>query len=225
MSRNRNRFVTWAAVAGLVAFAGDFLVTFILGFFYPNYHHLRMVMSDLGTTESPVALLVGWWWIFGGLLLLVFAVGVRMAFAARRPGAAWVMVLVALFSLGSWVCSGLFPLDPGGVETTLSGKLHGILGGIGYVALSFVPLVSLALFPRRQMPAMAGFSVAAFVLGLALLVTFIGSEDAVSQDGLWSLAGLWQRLFLLVHYGYLGVVAGRMIGAARRPAGEVSGDA
>ena len=65
MVRSKNRFIIIAAVAGLVAFVGDFLVTIALGFFYPNYNHFKLVMSELGTSQSPVAVWVGFLALFG----------------------------------------------------------------------------------------------------------------------------------------------------------------
>jgi fucose permease len=47
-----------AAVAGFIAFIGDFLVTIVLGFLYPNYNHLALVMNELDTSQSPVAVLM-----------------------------------------------------------------------------------------------------------------------------------------------------------------------
>lgn len=211
MVRTKNRFVVIASVAGLLAFIGDFVVTFALGFFYPSYNHLDLVMSELGTADSPVALWVNLWWIVFGILFIIFAMGFRQAFAADKKVAMIVALLIALFGLGAGVGAGLFPMEPGGAETTLTGKLHGICAGIGFLAIAFVPLVCLALFPRSRSPRLYALSLGAFLLGLASFALFVVSEDAASGSGILSYAGLWQRLFLLNHYGYLGVLSIRMI--------------
>ena len=216
MVRLKNRFIIIAAVAGLMAFVGDFLVTIVLGFFYPNYNHFTLVMSDLGTSQSPVATWIGLWWVIGGACFFFFAVGFRMAFAVHKRSATVVMGLVMLFGLGAWICGGLFPMEVGGLETTLAGKLHGICGGLGYVAITFVPLVSLAVFPRKRVPGMYWLSIGVFVLGVVSFALFVISEDAPSTEGILSYTGLWQRLFLLIHYTYLGVITVLMIRSARR---------
>ena len=212
----KDRFIIIAAIAGLLAFVGDFLVTIVLGLFYPNYNHLEMVMSDLGTSQSPVGAWINLWWIIGGVLFFIFAVGFRMTFAAHRRSATAVMVLIMLFGLGAWICGGLFPMEPGGLETTLAGKLHGVCGGIGYMVIVFVPLVSLVIFPRKRVPGMYWLSIGVFVLGLVSFALFVVSEDVPSTAGILSYTGLWQRLFLLSHYTYLGVIAALMVRSARR---------
>lgn len=218
--QSKNRFITIASIAGLMAFVGDFLVTFVLGFFYPDYNHFTLVMSELGTSQSPVAIWTNLWWIVFGALFIVFAAGLRTTFASEKKSITLVALLIALFGLGAGIGAGLFPMEPGGAETTLAGKLHGIFAGLGFIAISFVPLVSMAIFSRSQDPGMFWLSAGVFILGLASFALFVASEDAVSGAGLMSYAGLWQRLFLLNHYGYLAVISARMIQSSRCSASD-----
>ena len=83
------------ASLGLLAFVGDFLVTFVLGFFYPNYSHLKLVMSELGTYQSPVATWVNLWWILFGILFVLFAFGFQSVFARLKRAAVIVTVWTA----------------------------------------------------------------------------------------------------------------------------------
>jgi hypothetical protein len=212
MAKEKSRFIAMAAIAGLVAFAGDFLVTIVLGFFYPNYNHLKLVMSELGAPGSPVAVWIGLWWVVFGFLLIAFAVGFAAAFASGRRS-----VLIGLFGLGAGVGAGLFPMDPVGAETTRAGELHDVFAGTGFFAIAFVPFVSLAVFPRQRAPGMYWLSIAVFVLGLVAFVLFVVSEDLPSAQGILSYTGFWQRLFLLIHYTYLGVIAVLMIRSIRAP--------
>jgi len=217
MARSRSWFIVVAAVAGLLAFVGDFLVTIALGFFHPGYNHLELVMSELGTAQSPVAVPMGLWWVVFGFLFLTFAAGFAAAFAS---GGRWVLIvalLIALFGLGAGVGAGMFPMDAAGLEPTRAGELHDLFAGIGFSAIALVPLVSsLALFPRRRAPKMYWVSMGAFVLGLIFFALFVISEDLPSAKGLLSYTGLWQRLFLLDHYAYLGVIAAMMVRSAQR---------
>jgi len=211
----KRQFILAAAVADLVASAGDFLVTIFLGFFYPNYNHLKLVMSELGSPASPIAVWIGLWWVVFGVLFVAFAIGFAAAFAPERKSALVVALLIGLCGLGAGVGAGLFPMDPAGAETTLAGKLHDAFAGVGFFAIAFVPLVSLAVFPRKHMPGMTWLSIGAFVLGLLSFALFVVSEDVPSTAGVLSYTGLWQRLFLLIHYTYLGVIAARMIRSTR----------
>jgi hypothetical protein len=225
MAKSRSRFITIAAIAGLVAFIGDFLVTIVLGSFYPNYNHFRQVMSELGTLESPVAVWMGLWLVVFGSLFVAFAIGFAAAFGAGRKSALIVALLIGLFGLGAGIVAGLFPVDPVGLETTLAGELHGAFAGAGFFAIAFVPLVCLAVYRPRRAPGMRWLSVGAFVLGLAFFALFVVSEDVPSTVGILSYTGLWQRLFLLVHYAYLSVIAGLMIRSTRVSPGEEGGRA
>jgi hypothetical protein len=216
MVRLNNRFIIIAAVAGLVAFVGDFLVTIVLGFFYPNYNHLKLVMSELGTSQSSVAVWVGLWWVVFGILFITFAIGFAVAFASGKKSVLIVALLIALFGLGAGVGAGLFPMDPVGSETTLAGELHDVFAGAGFLAIAFVPLVSSVIFPRKRVPGMYWLSIGVLVLGLVSFALFVVSEDVPSTAGILSYTGLWQRLFLLSHYTYLGVIAALMVRSARR---------
>jgi len=201
------KFIWVASIAGIIVFVGDFLVTFILGFFYPNYSHLKIVMSELGTGESPVAIWINLWWIVFGTFFVIFGIGILKAFGEHKKASFWGMILMILFGVGGWICGGLFPMDPGGAETTLAGKLHGICGGVGYLALLIVPLVLLPIFSKEKEPRQYWVSISVFVAGITTFILFLASEDATAVGSLLSYPGLWQRLFLLVNYAYLGMIA------------------
>jgi hypothetical protein len=198
---------------------------YVLGFFYPNYHHLKLVMSELGAPGSPVAVWIGLWWVVFGLLFIALAIGFAVAFAAGKRSVLVVPLLIGLFGLGAGIGVGLFPMDPAGAQTARAGELHDVFAGTGFFALAFVPLVSLAVFPRQHAPGMHWLSIAVFVLGLISLVLFVISEDVPSAQGILLYTGLWQRLFLLTHYTYLGVVALLMIRSTRTPSAKEANDA
>jgi hypothetical protein len=177
-------------------------------------------MSELGTSGSPVAVWIGLWWVVFGILFIAFAMGFAAAFAAGKKSVLIVALLIGLFGLGARIGAGLFPMDPVGAETTRAGELHDVFAGSGFFAIAFVPLVSLAVFPRKRVPGMYWLSIAVFVLGLASFALFVVSEDVPSTQGILSYTGLWQRLFLLVHYTCLGVIAVLMICSTRTPLGK-----
>ncbi len=207
-----HNFIKITSIACIIACIGDFIVTIILGLFYPDYNHLKLVMSELGTSNSPVAIWANLWWIVFGILFITFAIGFKEAFASNRKSVVMIVtLLIMLFGLGAGIGGGLFPMEPGGSETTLIGKLHSICAGIGFLAIMFVPLISLAIFPQTRSPRLYWLSVGIFVLGLASFVLFVVSEDASSVSGLLSYAGLWQRLFLLNYYVYFMAIAVRML--------------
>ncbi len=210
MKRAEAQRLPAAYIAGLSAMTGDFIVTILLAFFYPGYDHFHLVMSELGTQQSPVALWVNLWWILGGCLFFPFALALRAAFAHRKKAAAAVMILILIFGVFAWVLGGVFPMEPGGVETTLSGKLHGIFGGLGYLALLLVPLVSIPLAKDQFGKPGLWAAWLVFLAGLISFGLFISSENGPAS-GLLSLPGLWQRVFLGLNYAYLAGLGRKML--------------
>jgi hypothetical protein len=180
-------------------------------------------MSELGTPGSPVAAWIGLWWGVFGILFIAFAIGFAAAFVSGKRSVLIVALLIGLFGLGAGVGAGLFPMDAVGAETTQAGDLHDVFAGTGFFAIAFVPLASLAVFPRKRLPGMYWLSMAVFVMGLVSFVLFVVSEDVPSTQGMLSYTGLWQRLFLLIHYVYLGVIAVLMIRSPGAPLGKESG--
>ena len=57
----------------LITIVGEFLVPFILIFFYPNYQWKKMAMSILGSPESPVKYIYRLWLIWLGFVLCVLS--------------------------------------------------------------------------------------------------------------------------------------------------------
>lgn len=204
------QFIVIAAVAGLIAFVGDYVLPFILGFFYPNYNHLTLVQSELGTSVSPVSAWINTWWVLFGVLNIVFGLGFWQAFNHEGRMALVVGILIIVFGLGAGVGAGLFPQEPGGVETTLSGKLHGIFAGIGELVIILVPLLNLWIFTRQTSEPLFWASIATFVLSLLTFGLFLGGHD-MPTEGILSYVGLWQRAYFLVIYVYLGTIAVHMI--------------
>ena len=217
MPRQADGFVIAAAVACLAACVGDFAVTFLLGLRYPRYDPLRHVMSRLGAADSPVAFWMNAWWIVYGLLMVLFAAGLSRAFP---PGRAAVYILVGqIVALGLFagIGAGLFPMDSPGAAATRTGRLHNAVGGVGFLAISVAPLVSLWVFPRAEFAWLHWLAWAAQAGGIVTFVLFVVSNGAPGR-GVLACAGLWQRLFLLAYYVHLSAIAFVMLrGASPRP--------
>lgn len=55
----------------LITIIGEFLLPFILKYFYRGYDSKTMVMSVLGSPESPVKIIYNIWLIWLGIFLLL----------------------------------------------------------------------------------------------------------------------------------------------------------
>ena len=81
MDKKRSIAVYISAIACLIACAGDFLMLFLPGRYYPGYSQLSDSISKLGTSASPVSGIFSAWWVIYGLLIILFAFGFRKAFS------------------------------------------------------------------------------------------------------------------------------------------------
>ncbi len=200
-----------SSVACIIACVGDFLVIFILSLFYKNYSHLKHTISELGTTQSPVSSLINTWWIIYGILIIIFAIGFwKIFYSLNSITVTVISILIITLGIGAGILAGIFSADPSGQEITLSGKIHSISAGIGFLAIIFMPLISLSIFTKEKYPYIFLFSIIIQILGMIFLIIIFISGKAYFKDSILGYSGLWQRLFLLNYYIYLVVIALKM---------------
>jgi len=113
--------------------------------------------------------------------------------------------------LGEGLGSGLFPANRVDSHLTFSYYVHNTIGGVGLLALIALPLVLLPVFERKHFRAMFRFSWFVAVAGILLFMMFTFSKLLHPSEGLFSLKGLWQRLYLVDYYIYLIVIAVMMM--------------
>ncbi len=206
MNKVKCNIVIWGALAGVVGCAGDFVVLFVFGNYYPGYSQLFNTMSSLGATISPVSNIVSSLWIVLGLIFIYFGFSLRKAFLPETIYVKLASWLIIIYGLGEFIGSGLFKADHIGNTATNSAVVHGILGTIGIIALIFLPLVMKKIIPRTTHPGFHSLSWIVLIAGLVIMVLFnfrfFVKEDNILND----LEGLWQRLFAVDYYIYLFVI-------------------
>ena len=176
-----------------IGFLGEMLVPIILAWRIPGYSHTENVISELGTGTgtSPVNTLMNTWLILFGIILT------KNRIFLLELGLPQFSVLLVCFYGVTCIIDGVFPIDIV-EEESLSSKIHGIFGGLGFLALTGVPFSIWYLCEEfRQL------SVAFSLASLFLLILFIGSKN---RTGVLGLSGLWQRGYLLVNYLYLALL-------------------
>ena len=160
---------------------------------FPGYDHSTQVISELGGPDAPHPMVFNLGLMAAGALTVLGAAGLFL----RLRGEAWLGALLATLAIATFGASiligGVFPLpDP-----------RHLAWGLGYAA-QIAPL--LTLWALRKTPGHArlkGFLVFDLILvNLALAVMF-GVGDLVGPDNL----GLWQRLYDLAVYPWIGVTA------------------
>lgn len=180
---------------GLVAMIGNFVVPLILGRKYPSHNILYDVISELGTKGSPVRKQISAWLIILGILFICFGIGQGLQFR-NQTWAHWIYLWgIVVFGIGAGVIAGIFPEDTKGVEETVSGKIHGIFSGLGFMFLIMNPLWALWI---EELNGLQGLNTVLFVLGVITFGLFVASEK--KETGILGMSGLWQRLNMLVIY-------------------------
>lgn len=181
----------------IVGTVGDLLVPVLIGVKYPGYSHLKHTISALGAKASPVNRYQCINLIVVGLLLLLFSLGQGGLFGSFTWFHQAYLAGIIFFGLGC-VLAGIFPEDPVGADETISGKIHGIASGIGFLLLMFNPLWAYWI---TDFELLGSYHIIVFVLALLTFVLFVISEKR--DTGIFKYTGLLQRLNLLILYTHL----------------------
>ena len=116
----------------LLATSGDLIVPMIIGIKYPGYNHLIDTISTLGTHKSPVQKFQCTNLIMVGILFILFSLGQGLAFTQIKWCHRLFILGIILFGIGT-ILAGIFPEDSKDIAETVSGKIHGIASGIGFI--------------------------------------------------------------------------------------------
>jgi hypothetical protein len=181
----------------LIATLADLLIPVIIGVKYPGYSHLRHTISTLGTNESPVRKHQCLTLVIVGILFTLFALGQYHAFGSIKWSHVLYLAGIIMYGIGT-IIAGVFPEDPAGMDETVSGKIHGIASGIGFLLLILNPFWSIWIAEFKYVDYIHIVVLFAAILTFGL---FIVSKNR--NDGVMSYSGLWQRLNLLIIYGHI----------------------
>ena len=185
----------------IIALAGDFAVPYILAAFYPGYSHKKDVMSVLGNPESPVARIYNVWLVILGVLICLSAIRVYIEYQGlSKFYSSAIQITMFVFGIGAGVLAGIFSVDADEGAESAASKIHGIGAGIGFMLLTFVPLIIGLLSFKGGSRGFGIFSIIMFIISIALFALFVMSERESYKDSVIGLSGLWQRLLLASMY-------------------------
>lgn len=193
------RILALGGIAGPGAFAVVILVCAALR---PGYSHVTNVVSELGATGTPYAVVMNYaGFVPAGLMLAAFGVALAGILPRRRLVLA-AAVLVTLFGAGV-AASGVVSCDPGCPRSggSLENLLHDRIAPITFLCL-IVGAAILGLQFRR-LPAwrhLAIYSLLSSGFGLVFLAALASSLESRT------LTGAWQRLMFTVLFLWCAVV-------------------
>jgi hypothetical membrane protein len=159
-----------------------------------------------------------------GLLTLCFAIGLRQVLRTGR-GSVWGPILLGVFGL-ALITAGLFVTDPSlgyppGTHSSGPQTLHGTIHGVaGLIAFSSVAIASFVMARRfAGDPNWKGWALYSIVTGILVVVFFIVSTtvSALDENGILpnSPTGLFQRMAIIVGWGWIALMAIRLLSRMR----------
>jgi hypothetical membrane protein len=191
------------------------LVFLVEGAARAGYDPLRHPVSSLALGAH------GWVqsanFVVAGLLTLAFAAGLRLAHWPGK-GSIWGPLFIGAWAIGL-IGAGVFPTDPvSGYPPgtpgqlpgyTWHGALHDLFSLPAFVALAAACFVFGGRFAARGE---RGWAIYSFFTGLAFTVAFVLASAGFGQaEGLVDLAGLFQRLAVTIGFGWLTLLAVRLL--------------
>jgi len=137
MSGRKIRYLNLGAVIGPIIFT---IVVFSLAFMRPGYSHVSQLMSELGETGAPNAIVMN---TLGtpllGVSILMFALSLYACLEKTRSSqAASAVILIGGVCM---VAGGIFPCDPGCIPVTPIGKMHELVSNIGFTGIILAPFL------------------------------------------------------------------------------------
>ena len=185
----------------LFTIIGEFIVPWILERFYSEYNGKIMVMSVLGSPQSPVRLVYNIWLIWLGGFLAYTACVYFLSLRAKFPVLAVFMLLsIGIFAVGAGLISGFFSVNESKDIVTTASKIHGIGAAIGFMALLFFPLLNGMVSFKQNRMVEGIVSISSFILSLVFFVCFVMGDKEQFQNTLLKYEGLWERLTLFCMY-------------------------
>jgi hypothetical protein len=188
-----------------------FMVVFLIeGATRPHYSVWQNAVSALSLGEGGWVQITNF--IVCGALVFGFAVGLKQLLRTGR-GSTWGPILLGIFGL-ALIGAGIFVTDPGLAgyppgapnTTTIHGILHNLFSLFGFISL---PAACFVLARRDAAdPAGRGWAWYSVATGL-LVVAFVVLTSVVTA--LNGPAGLTQRIFLIVGWSWIAVLAIRLM--------------
>lgn len=185
----------------LFTIIGEFLLPRLLERYYAGYSSKTMVMSALGSPQSPVRFIYNIWLIWLGVFLAFTSV---IYFLATRDKAPVLSVLISLsigiFATTAGLISGIFSVNETKDVVTISSKIHGAGAAIGFMALLFFPLLNGILLFKGQDFVLGVLNIFSFILALASFVCFVMGDKDKFKNTVLKYEGLWERITLFFIY-------------------------
>ena len=183
------------------ALIADIVIPFLLALPYKEYSHAFQVMSVLGNNKSPLHIVYNCWLILLGVVILIssFAIYDKLSQHSKIL-ATLLLIVMIIYAIGGCILSGIFQVGETKSLETISEKIHGYGSVIGFMLLTFAPLLCGLYLLKRNCTTYAIIALICFILALVFFVLFVMSDKAEYKNTIIALEGMLQRLTLLFMY-------------------------
>ena len=208
MNKTSLRFIALGGVVGPLLFT---LTTVICASLRPGYSHISQFISELGATGSPNAYLMN----FAGFIpagLMVALLGLSLILNLPKKFLPLTgSVLITVFGI-CMIVVGIFSNDfPYSEEAgSLSNRIHDQVSLLMFLSVIIGILILGISF--RKLPSWRRlwlYSVLSSLVSLGLLIALINSIQSLTYTG------MWQRLYLLSLFLWMGIVGLHIFNAPR----------
>ena len=164
-----------------------------------------------------------------GLLTIGFAIGLRRVFRTGRSSV-WGPILLGLFGV-ALIVAGIFVTDPSlgyppGTHISGPQTLHGTIHGVNAIITFGLLAIACFVMARRFAgdPDWKGWALYSIVTGVLAVMSFIAATvvSALDESGVFpgSPTGLLQRIGIIAGWGWVALLAIRILSKTRSPVRE-----
>ena len=129
--------------AGIFYLLGDF----IGGTITPDYSYITNAVSELIQSGAEDRIFLSSFLVLHAVMIILFAIGIIIQYSYKQSKSIFIGgILLLVVGINHVMSSSLFPMDPIGTESTLTGVMHLILLGVSVIStFILIPLLGIGL--------------------------------------------------------------------------------
>ncbi|MCH4177740.1 MAG: DUF998 domain-containing protein [Streptococcaceae bacterium] len=174
----------------------EIILPFVLGYFYPEFNQMNNLISDFGSSGSPIQNTFKLWEIIDGSLMIVAASAFYFRFKPTSDLLAKLLTLaIVLYAIGDCIITGIVDRVQSS-EPTVTGQIHDYASGISLVAILLGIIILIRLYHLEDNQLMTRLFIAILFLANLALILFAAPKLPIIDQLHLSYRGLNQKVVL-----------------------------
>lgn len=180
----------------ILTIISETVLPFVLGLFYPNFNQINNLISDFGSSGSPVQQIFKIWEIIDGCLFIIAASAYYFRFKSTSNLLAKLLTAsIILYALGDCIITGIADRVQSS-KPTIMGQIHDYASAISLIAILLGILVLTILFRIENNQLMTYLLIIILILAGIALVIFSAPRLPLLNQLHLSYRGLTQKIVL-----------------------------